>query len=45
MKTNRPLPFGTRDSERKKGLEDTARKITAATFKYFEGNGMTPRRH
>ncbi len=25
MKTHRPLPFGTKDSEWRKGLEDTAR--------------------
>ncbi len=42
MKTNRSLPFGTKDSERKKGLEDTARQLTAATFKYFEGQDMFP---
>ena len=42
MKTHRSLPFGTKDSEWKKGLEDTARQITPATFKYFEEKGMFP---
>ncbi len=43
MKTNRSLPFATKDSERKKGLENTARQITTATFKYFEEKGMSPK--
>ena len=42
MKTHRPLPFGTKDSEWKKELEDTARQLTATTFKYFEAQAMTP---
>ena len=42
MKTNRSLPFGTKDSERNKGLEDPARQLTAATFKYFEEQDMSP---
>ena len=42
MKTKCPLPFGAKDSERKKRLEDTTRQLTAATFKYFEAKGMPP---
>ena len=42
MTTHRPLPFATKDSERKKGLEGTSKQLTASTFTYFEVKGMNP---
>ena len=42
MKTHRPLPFGTKDSERKKQLEKETYRLAQATLQYFEEQGMAP---
>ncbi len=42
MKTHRHLPFGAKDSERKKELEKETYRLAQATLQYFEKQGMTP---
>jgi len=42
MKTHRPLPFGAKDSERKKELEKETYRLAQATLQYFEEQCLTP---
>ncbi len=42
MKTHRHLPFGAKDSERKKELEKETYRLAQATLQYFEEQDMSP---